>query len=67
MAHDQDGGGLRRTDKAAMVVVALFAVMVAFWAFSFVASLAWTLVKLAVVVVLVLLVLRLLMGRRQNA
>jgi hypothetical protein len=68
MAHDHDSdAGLRRTDKVALVVVALFAVMVAFWAFSFVASLVWTLVKLAVVVVLVLLVLRLLMGRRQSA
>jgi hypothetical protein len=64
MAQDSEKG-LRLTDRLALVVIAVFAVMLAFWVFSFVAGLVWGLVKLAIVVALVLLVLRLLMGRRR--
>jgi hypothetical protein len=66
VADNEHGGGLRLTDHLALVVVALFAVMIAFWAFSFVAGLVWALVKLAIVVLLIVLVLRLLMGRRSD-
>lgn len=64
MAQEQKGNGLRTTDRVALVVVAIFAVVVAFWAFSFVVGAIWWVVKVAIVVALVWLVMRFLVGRR---
>jgi hypothetical protein len=55
------GGG----ELVALVVVGVFAVIVAFWLLSFIAGFVWAIVKLAIVVALVALVLRLLVGRRR--
>lgn len=46
-------GGVSVFHAAAVVAVVVVGVMVAFWALAFLAGIAWTIVKLAVVVVLV--------------
>lgn len=68
MARDVEprkGGGLRLIDGVALVVVGVVGVVVLFAALSFVAGLAWTLIKLAILVAVVSLVVKFVAGRRR--
>ncbi len=51
-------------EVGAIAVVSVAAVLIAFWLLSAVAGLVWFLVKLAVVVLVIALVVRLIVGRR---
>jgi hypothetical protein len=58
--------GLRLFDGVVLVVVAVVGIMLAFWALSFIASVIWTIVKLAILVAVVVGVVWFLMGRRRR-
>jgi hypothetical protein len=65
VAEESKGSGLRPVHGVAVVVVAVFGVILAFWVLSFIAGLVWGIVKLAVIVLVVLGLLWLIVGRRR--
>ncbi|HMD45139.1 MAG TPA: hypothetical protein VKG43_03195 [Acidimicrobiales bacterium] len=58
--------GMRGLDVVVLVVVTLFLVVVAFWAFSFVAGLVWAIVKVAVLALVIAGLLYVFVGRRRS-
>jgi hypothetical protein len=57
-------GGLSLAEGAAVAIVAVAAVVIAFAVLSAIAGIAWFFIKLAVVVAVIALVVRLVVGRR---
>jgi hypothetical protein len=57
--------GLRLVDLVVLVVVGVFAVVIAFWLLSFIAGFLFGLLKLAVVILAIAAVLWFLVGRRR--
>ena len=64
--EQRKGGGLRVVDGAALVVVGVVGVLVAFWVLSAVAGFIWGVVKVAVVLAVLGGLLWALMGRRHR-
>ena len=55
---DQDNKGLGIVEAASMVVIAVFAVVVIFWVFGWLAGMVWWAIKTAALVAILFLVVR---------
>jgi hypothetical protein len=64
-ASRRGGSGLRISDVIVLVIVGVFAVVVAFWLLSFIAGFLFGILKLALIIVAIAAVLWFLIGRRR--